>query len=1124
MSEDCSKFVDKKYHHGTGGSGGLNICPPSKIVDNYLNKLTNNGRKKSYKKYKILYTQWIKFLFPVPATKLSNVVRFLLYFYKKAYSEKKIKEYKQLPNLIVYLLKNNIVPDNLKKSIGENLPTIQRYMSEELLSNQYLFPTLLNLFSHGLTEATFKKVFHIPKKMMNGRIKIKYNGKHPNINNIRINIGKQKQKYDELYVSKAIDFLKSIMKSSEIPDINEIFIKSKFNYNDNSDNYFDDLKKIIDSTDSQRSFYIYNLFKNGDKFIDSYYDILCNSLFFEEYFQYSAVGIEHILPKSKLIYLVKIALTFKLKDNNLLFDLITNLIKFANTSYFVQCYVTTSCNSGAKERRRWGTTIENYSNILYFLKEIFECYEVCSYNYKSGIQLEDYDVIYNDNRRSTKLGNLSDYFKKININSEESSSYYNKENEIITPRNLVDTIILPVNTKIEYQTKKGNIFKTIKMLNEIGKVISSIEEKGNKSLEFFNEDFITKNGLEEINEEKSDKYIKKFIKNTVSKDIITDEDIDTALTKISQFHGGDTVSLEEEREVTENNERTRDDADLGLTTTQIAVNNNGEIIKYRPGGYSPHITPAMLSKENDDVYHDIKLKLYDNNGKQQVKFNSKILGVVSYNMDNLISYFKSKVVEFNNKKYVVNQEYEVKKFNGKKWGNFTPYLSSLKSKDKKNLIEELKGKVKAFEDKNVFIDYENNFSIRIDGKKKRFYTYANENTNSKNIENFQKEFNKEYPYGEIENIDKIMKSVADMLEELPKDSEEKINLEKKINKILNEVMSPVSRQLNRRENLNKNNNNKKAVQTPKQTPIGYRNNNLQKITLDGKNKKINNNKTSSVEEIIETGLGSIIYNREIVDNSPNGSSIDGMKKYKDIFSDLKNNLNKVKNVEKGTGEGVSSDCLFVSIAEQLKEKSSKDVKDDILKYMGTNKGIFKGYFGDVDERIEDVKKNGWGDDWEIAAASFRYEVPILIVNKKEEDYYNLYLYNSQYIEKGNFPILLLRLNENHYNPILMNGTTSLHKFYNKKESNGFKVRNLSKFSPNKKNNNFGKRRRSIKRRRYIKRKSLKKSRSLRRFVGKRRSYKKSKSRRSRVSKKPTSANRKFAGKRRSYKRNNKINQ
>jgi len=336
------------------------------------------GKDKKYIQDKIaeIFTQWIKFILPIPNTEsflrqTANVLVELMdskfkdiisnkqnYIYSSlGFSNKSnANNLKKMTNPLKHIVLNMVfylcTPDD---AISFNVNILKKYRifkNREIFSgnlqNQHNILAIVEELNIKDLESQFSNVYRIP------------------VNTLQSEITDTQIDNDLKNVLDGIECIAEIM-STNLEKFKNFADTAKF-------------RSRLAKTDSSRAAFLFiptEFMFNEDSFrkpmeFYTFWDLLCGQ-YFQEY--KTGIDIEHIVTSSRLQYMADFAVTFKEegsddKERNF-FNFFLSIFRFALISNFVQICVTNTCNRSAGDSVRWNETIEEYKNLLKFVCTLY---------------------------------------------------------------------------------------------------------------------------------------------------------------------------------------------------------------------------------------------------------------------------------------------------------------------------------------------------------------------------------------------------------------------------------------------------------------------------------------------------------------------------------------------------------------------------------------------------------------------------------------------------------------------------------------------------------------------------------------------------------------------------------
>jgi hypothetical protein len=328
------------------------------------------------KKIAEIFTQWIKFILPIPNTEsfiqqTANVlVELMDSKFKDIISNKQNDIYsslgfsnqsnannlKKMTNPLKHIVLNMVfylcTPDD---AISFNVNILKKYRifkNREIFSgnlqDQHNILAIVEELNIKDLESQFSNVYRIPVNTLQSEITV------PQIDN------------DLKNVLDGIDCIAEIM-STKLEKITNFADTAKF-------------RSRLAKTDSSRAAFLFiptefmfteDSFKKPLEFY-TFWDLLCGQ-YFQEY--KNGIDIEHIVTSSRLQYMADFAVTFKEEGSDAkerdFFNFFLSIFRFALYSNFVQICVTNTCNRSAGDSVRWNETIKEYKNLLKFVCTLY---------------------------------------------------------------------------------------------------------------------------------------------------------------------------------------------------------------------------------------------------------------------------------------------------------------------------------------------------------------------------------------------------------------------------------------------------------------------------------------------------------------------------------------------------------------------------------------------------------------------------------------------------------------------------------------------------------------------------------------------------------------------------------
>jgi hypothetical protein len=350
---------------------------------------------KIYIKKKIadIFTQWIKFILPIPKNtesflrQTANVLVELmdskfrdiisnhigdvygtLGFSNKSNANNLKKMTNPLKHIVLNMVFYLCTPDD---AISFNVNILKKYRifkNREIFSgnlqDQHNILAIVEELNIKDLESQFSNVYRIP------------------INTLQSEITGHQIDNDLKNVLDGIECIAEIM-STKLEKFNNFPDTAKF-------------RNRLAKTDSSRAAFIFTpteFMFNEDSFrkpmeFYTFLDLLCVQ-YLQEY--KTGIDIEHIVTSSRLQYMADFAVTFK-EDNSdkerNFFNFFLSIFEFALYSRFVQICVTNTCNRSAGDSVRWSKTVDEYKNLLKFVCTLYWAVEKnkmnLKFNYKVG--------------------------------------------------------------------------------------------------------------------------------------------------------------------------------------------------------------------------------------------------------------------------------------------------------------------------------------------------------------------------------------------------------------------------------------------------------------------------------------------------------------------------------------------------------------------------------------------------------------------------------------------------------------------------------------------------------------------------------------------------------------------
>ena len=335
------------------------------------------GKDKIYIQKKIaeIFTQWIKFILPIPNTDsfIQQTANVLVQLMDKKFrdiisdnigdvyvtlgfsNQSNANNLKKMSNPLKHIILNMVfylcTPQD---AISFNVEILQRYRifkNREIftgkLQDQHNILAIVEELNIKDLESQFSNVYRIPINTLQSKITVLQMDMEDDLNLKNVLAG--------------IECIAAIM-STKLEKIPNLADTAKF-------------RSRLAKTDSSRAAFIFTpteFMLNEDSFrkpmeFYTFWDLLCGQ-YFQEY--KTGIDIEHIVTSSRLQYMADFAVTFKEDDNNL-FNFFLSIFMFALYSRFVQICVTNTCNRSAGDSVRWSKTIDEYKNLLTFVCTLY---------------------------------------------------------------------------------------------------------------------------------------------------------------------------------------------------------------------------------------------------------------------------------------------------------------------------------------------------------------------------------------------------------------------------------------------------------------------------------------------------------------------------------------------------------------------------------------------------------------------------------------------------------------------------------------------------------------------------------------------------------------------------------
>lgn len=332
------------------------------------------GKDKKYIQDKIaeIFTQWIKFILPIPNTEsfIQQTANVLFQLMDKKFrdiisdnigdvyvtlgfsNQGNANNLKRMSNPLKHIVLNMVfylcTPQD---AISFNVDILKKYRifkNREIftgkLQDQHNILAIVEELNIKDLESQFSNVYRIPIHTLQSKITVP-----PQMDN------------DLKNVLDGIECIAAIM-STKLEKIPNLADTVKF-------------RSRLAKTDSSRAAFIFTpteFMFNEDSFrkpmeFYTFWDLLCGQ-YFQEY--KTGIDIEHIVTSSRLQYMADYAVTFEEDDNNL-FNFFLSIFRFALDSNFVQICVTNTCNRSAGDSVRWSKTVDEYKNLLTFVCTLY---------------------------------------------------------------------------------------------------------------------------------------------------------------------------------------------------------------------------------------------------------------------------------------------------------------------------------------------------------------------------------------------------------------------------------------------------------------------------------------------------------------------------------------------------------------------------------------------------------------------------------------------------------------------------------------------------------------------------------------------------------------------------------
>lgn len=363
----------------------MNFINARNILNNSVKRYETIQKFKNMKNNKLyiqniiadIFTQWIKFILPIPDTKsfvqqTSNVLVQLmdakfktilsenindvydtLNFSNKSNTYNLKKMTSPLKHIVLNMVFYLCTPQN---AISFNIDILGRYRifkNRQIfngdLQDQHNILAIVEELNIKDLESQFNNVYRIPVKTLESVIIVP--------NGIKDN--------DLTNVLDGINCITTIM-STKLEKPTNLTDTAKF-------------RSRLAKTDSSRAAFLFvptefmfneGSFKKPLEFY-TFWDLLCGQ-YYQEY--KTGIDIEHIVTSSRLQYLADYGATFNTGDKDAerdFFNFFLSIFNFALKSYFVQICVTNTCNRSAGDKVRWGKTIQEYKTLLTFVCTLY---------------------------------------------------------------------------------------------------------------------------------------------------------------------------------------------------------------------------------------------------------------------------------------------------------------------------------------------------------------------------------------------------------------------------------------------------------------------------------------------------------------------------------------------------------------------------------------------------------------------------------------------------------------------------------------------------------------------------------------------------------------------------------